>query len=135
MNIRKLLLPILILLSFSAIAFLPSSLNICLPDGCNFNNANTVCNNNACADETIISHLGERTQLLSATIGFQSSISFIVFAAILVLFFIVQKDLKDEKLVAVKSYFKQKLLNSSGVKLFNYLIDVFARGILHPKIY
>ena len=132
---RKFLLPLLILLSFSAIVILPSSLNICLPDGCNFNNANTVCNNNSCADETIISHLGERTQLLSTTIGFQSSILFIIFAIVAAVFFAVQKYSESRKLIAAKDYFKQKLLNSSGVKLFNYLIEIFSSGILHPKIY
>ena len=110
---------------------MPNSLNICIPDGCNFNNS--VCDNNTCANETIIQHLGERTQLLNAvTIKFQS---LIILGVILIFFFIVKKFLENDKLTITKFYVKQKLLNSSGAKLFNYLIEAFSNGILHPKIY
>lgn len=128
---KKIILPLLILLSFLIIGILPSSLNICMPDGCNFNN--NVCDNIACVNETITQHLGERTQLLNAiTIEFQSLIILVV---ILILFFVIQKYLEGGKLVAIKSYVKQKLLNSSSAELFNYLIEAFSNGILHPKIY
>jgi hypothetical protein len=130
MKYLKIILPLLMLLSFSVIVILPNSLNICIPDGCNFNN--NACDNSTCINETVIQHLSERAQFLNATIEFQS---FIILAIVLILFFVIQKYLGAGKFVIAKSYVKQKLLNSSGAKLFNYLIEAFSNGIIHPKIY
>ena len=127
---QKILLPILILLSLLVIIVLPSSWNICIPDRCSFSSG--VCGSNSCANETLSQHLSERTQLFNATINFQQ---FILLAIVLILFFVVKKYLEDGKLAIAKSYVKQKLLNSPGVKLFNYLIEAFSNGIIHPKIY
>ena len=127
---QKFLLPILILLSLSVIVILPNSFNICFSDGCNFQNR--LCDNNACINETIMQHLSERVQLLSATI---TSPLFIILSIVLILFFAVKKYSADGRAFAVKFYAKQKLLNSFGLKLFNYLIEAFSNGIVHPRIY
>jgi hypothetical protein len=130
MKYLKIILPLLMLLSFSVIVILPNSLNICIPDGCNFNSS--TCDNNACINETVTQHLSERAQFLNAIIEFQS---FIILAIVLILFFVIQKYLEDGKLATAKSYIKHKLLNSPSTKLFDYLIEVFSNGIIHPKIY
>ncbi len=135
MKIRKALLLFLILLPFAMIVILPSSLNICLPYGCNFNSINAACNSNSCANETTMQHLNERTQLLSATIKLQLFMSLIIFTIIIIAFFAVQKYSENKRLIIEKFYLKQKLLNSSCIKLFDYLIKIFSSGILHPKIY
>ena len=126
----KIILPLLILLSLSIIVILPSSLGICIPDGCSFSSGS--CGNDVCINETIGQHLSERAQLLNVTPGSFTSVLAMV---MLVLFFIARKNLTGEKIIITQSYIKQKFLNSCGAKLFNYFIEVFSSGILHPKIY
>lgn len=135
MKIRKILLLFLILLPFTMIVVLPSSLNICLPFGCNFNSIDATCSNNSCVNETVMQHLNERAQLLSTTIKFQLFMSFIILTIIIITSLITQKYLENRKLIIAKFYYKQKLLNLSCTRLFDYLIKVFSSGILHPKIY
>ena len=127
---RKILLPLLLLLSLLMIIVLPSSLDVCIPDGCSFSGG--VCGSNYCVNETLSQHLSERTQLFNATINFQQ---FTLLAIISMLLFVIKRYLEDGKIIATGFYVKQKLLNSSGVKLFNYLIEAFSGGIIHPQIY
>ena len=127
---QKKLLPILILLSLLVIIVLPSSWNICIPDRCSFSSG--VCGSNSCINETLSQHLSERTRLFNATINFQQ---FIFLTIVLISFFAVKKYLEDKKIIAARFYVKQKLLNSSNAKLFNYLVEAFSGGIIHPKIF
>ena len=111
-------------------AILPNSLNVCIPDGCSFSSG--ACSYNTCVNETITQHLGEMPQLLNTTIKFQA---FIFFLAVLILFSIVKKCFENKKITVTRFYVKQRFLNSSCTKLFNYLLGIFSNGILHPKIY
>ena len=127
---QKTLLPILILLSFLIIIALLSSWDVCIPDRCSFSSG--VCGSNFCVNETLSQHLSERTQLFNVTINFQQ---FILLTIVLILFFVVKKYLENGKIIAARFYVKQKFLNSSTAKLFNYLVEAFSDGIIHPQIY
>jgi len=111
---------------------LPISWDICIPSGCSFNSS--TCDNNACINETLGQHISERTSLLNAIIKFQPSI--VLLALVLILLFVLQKYLLEViQLSTTKLYVKYKLFNSSRTKLFNYLLEAFSDGILHPRIY
>ena len=133
---KKIILALLILFSFFAVVILPASWNICLPDGCSF--GDNACTNNSCINETLGKHLNERTSLFSAVVKPQSSLIFL--AVVLFAFFAFQKSLQKYfleliKLVTAKLYVKYKLFNSFCSKLFDYLLEAFSDGILHPQIY
>src|SRR3989339_746202 len=98
---KKIILSPLIILSFLAILILPSFFNMCIPDGCTF--SPNVCRDGACINETIGQHLGEKSQLFSAIINFQTFVILIVF---IVLFFIAKKYVENKKKCFVKFYTK-----------------------------
>lgn len=133
---KKIILALLILLSLFVVVILPASLNVCLPDGCSF--GSNTCDNTSCIDETLGQHLNERASLFSAVVKSQSSL--VLLAVVLFAFFGFQRYLKRcflelIQLVAAKLYVKYKLFNSSCSKLFDYLLEAFSDGILHPQIY
>ena len=124
----KLILPLLIILSFLAVLILPSFLNMCIPDGCTF--SPNVCSDGACFNESIGQHLSEKSQLFTAIVELQIFIALVVF---LFLSFVFNKYLEDKKQVYVKAYANQRLLYPlTGI---NYLIEAFSKGIINPKIF
>ena len=127
---QKFIIPFLIFASFMVFFALPNSLNICIPDGCNF--AGNACNDNACVNESVSQHLNERSQFLNITVNLKLLVVLVVF---LILFFVVETFSENEKSVIAEFRTKQKLFNLSFVKLFNYLVRAFSDGILNPKIY
>lgn len=121
----KTLLSILMLLG---IVIISSAWTVCL-DGCIF--SYDVCGNGFCGGETLNQHLNKRTQSLNITVGFQL---LSILGTILILFFVIQRYLERERFTSA-SYIRQKFLNSPESKLFNYLIEAFSRGLIHPQIY
>lgn len=121
----KILLSTLMLLG---IVIIFSAWAVCL-DGCIFSNG--VCGNGFCGGETLTQHLNKRAQSLNITVGFQL---LSILGTILILFFVIQRYLERERFTSA-SYIRQKFLNSPESKLFNYLIEAFSRGLIHPQIY
>jgi len=128
MKYRKIILPIIISLSLLAILILPGLLNMCIPDGCTFRP--NVCSDGNCFNETVSQHLNENSQLFTAIVQLQT---FIVFAAIIFLFFIVKNYTESENRFFVKFYTKRVAIYSYSS--INYLIEAFSNGIVNPKIY
>jgi hypothetical protein len=56
-------------------------------------------------------------------------------ATLMVLFFAIREKLVAKKIILWQGHIKQKLLNNPDSHLFNYLIIIFAKGLLHSKIY
>ncbi len=129
-NILLLSASLLILLSFSSAVVLPTSWNICIPSGCNFEKSG--CDSDSCANETLDQHLSERTQLLHIPIKFKG---LMILAIASVLLFTAQKYTKFFQLLFIKLYWKRRLFNPPDSNLFNYLVELFSQGILNPKVY
>ena len=127
---RKILLPILIFLSFLAVAILPSSLSVCAPGECAPSGG--ACGGNLCVAENLIDHLDARARLLDAILNFKELIAF---AAVVIALFKIKKHSENKKVIAAKSYAKQNFFNFPGVKLSDCFTKLFSRGVLHPRIY
>ncbi|MFA5109350.1 MAG: hypothetical protein WC458_02305 [Patescibacteria group bacterium] len=101
---------------------------VCLPDGCFFNYQAQACQGGSCSNEDIGSHLQERLAFLTATINnnFLGSLFILI-----VVFFAL---LNDKKLLLIcNDLFKITLKYFSLVR--NPFDSLFAKGLLHPKIY
>jgi len=126
----KIIISLLILSAFSFLTTSSQGWNVCIPDGCSF--GNSTCGNNECENKTVAQHLSERDGLFNAVVGGNQSI---ILAAVLLLLIVVKTYFKNYQLYLAGFYYKYKLFDYHQTKLFDYLIRLFSRGILNPKVY
>jgi len=106
-----------------------SNQQICLPDGCFFVPQNQVCSDGNCINEDISNHLAERANFLMATVRDNQTLM----QLIVLLFVFVSLLNRSSLLLQFCWRFKTLIRNYSSDH--NRLIDLFAKGVLHPKIY
>jgi hypothetical protein len=106
-----------------------SNQQICLPDGCFFAPQNQVCSDGNCINEDMSNHLQERSNFLLAVVKDNQQL-----AQLLTLFFIFIILLNCKRqFLQLNLQFKSIIKNYAFVH--NRLINLFAKGVLHPKIY
>lgn len=130
LDAMKLTKKIIVFCLFVGLFTLMASYQICLSDGCVFVPENPTCQNGGCVNEGIISHLQERASFLTAAINnnwFQ-----IIQLFILVIFFLV---ISYSKSVTAQHWLKfRKVIKNHSLE-HNLLSILFAKGVLHRKIY
>lgn len=102
---------------------------ICLPDGCFFMPKAQVCQDGNCINEDVSDHFKERAVFLLATVNNNQNLAQ---ALILFFVFVVLIGCKPQ-LLQLNLKFKSVIRNYALVH--NKLINLFAKGVLHPKIY
>lgn len=106
-----------------------SNQQVCLPDGCFFAPQNQVCIDGNCINEDMGSHLQERASFLMVIVRdnqtlIQLSLLFFVFVLLL-----------NRSSLLLQFCLRFKALTRNYSSGYNILIDLFAKGVLHPKIY
>ena len=126
---KKAILPLIIIISF--FVFFASSifLNVCFPDGCFFDIQNSVCSDGNCVDESLISHLEEKSSFTIAIVN--NNLPLYCLLILVILFFIFYEN--NEKLLELQGKIKTALKHYSLD--YNLLTLLFAKGILNPKIF
>lgn len=128
-HMKKIILSLIIIISF--IIFFASSifLNVCFPDGCFYDIQNSVCRDGNCVDESIISHLEEKSSFVMAIVN--NNLPFFCLLILLILVFIFYEN--NKKLLELQS--KLKVASKHFTLDHNLFTILFAKGILNPKIF
>lgn len=108
---------------------LMNSQQVCLPDGCFYAPQVQVCQDGNCMNEDVSDHFEERSDFLLATVkDSQDS------GQILITLFVFALSLSNRPRPSqLNEKFKSIIKNYALVH--NRLINLFAKGVLHPKIY
>ena len=126
---RRIILSLLLLLPFLVFFVLPISFNLCLPEGCFYNPQNQVCQDGGCANEDVITHLQERP-VFTAT----PSNNILSLLGILILSFLLFL-LPNNKTQLLEHQRRFRIISKCFSIDHNLLTFLFAKGILHPKIF
>lgn len=126
MKLRRILTTFAILAGLFVILV---SWQVCLPGGCIFDAQIQACRDGNCFNEDISSHLQERQSFLTTIIGGGPVISSLIILSIA--FFL----LVNNKISLLVSHHRFRII----LKYFSFdnssLNFLFAKGLLHPKIY
>lgn len=129
MKIKKKIYIATILSIIASFFVIISNQQMCLPDGCFFVLQNQVCSDGNCINEDVSGHLEERGSFLMVIVRDNQTLIQLT----LLLFIFVLLLNRSSLLLQFCLRFKALIKNySSG---YNILIDLFAKGVLHPKIY
>lgn len=129
MKLRRYITILSILIGYCIFLF---SWQVCFPDGCVYNIQNPVCQDGNCFNESLTSHLQEKSQFLNAITGTSRS-STIFFVLLLSLLFVIFYNKKKESYDL--SFFYQKFKVDRFYNPFNPWVNLFSDGILNPKIF
>jgi hypothetical protein len=129
MKLKKFITIFSVLLGYCIFLF---NWQTCFPDGCVYKIQNPVCQDGSCFNESLASHLQEKSQFLNA-ITETSRSSTLFFILLLSLFLAVFFNNKNESYNV--SFFYQKFKCTKSYSPFNPLINLFSDGILNPKIF
>ena len=129
MKLKKLITIFSIMIGYCIFLF---NLQTCFPDGCVYKIQNPVCQDGSCFNESLASHLQEKSQFLNA-ITETSRSSTLFFILLFSLFLAVFLNKKKESHSIV--FFYQKFKDNRLYIPFNSLINLFSDGILNPKIF
>lgn len=106
-----------------------NSQQICLPDGCFYIPQAQVCQDGNCINEDVYEHFDERAGLLLATVKNNQDLGRMLTA----LFVLVLLLNREPRLSRLNEKFKSAI--KSYALVHNRLVNLFAKGVLHPKIY
>ena len=118
-----------ILYVIASLFVIMSNQQVCLPDGCFFAPQNQVCSDGNCINEGMSNHLQERSNFLLAVVKDNHQLTQLF---ILLFLFIFLSNCKRH-FSPLNLQFKSIIKNYAFVH--NKLINLFAKGVLHPKIY
>lgn len=125
MKLRQILTTLAVLAGLFVILV---SWQVCLPGGCIFDSQTQTCQDGNCFNEDIGTHLQERLAFLTAT----SNNNFIGSLLILSIAFFL---LFNNKILLSVCYYRFRTILKYFSLNYNSLNFLFAKGLLHPKIY
>ena len=129
MKLKKFITILSILIGYCIFLF---NWQTCFPDGCVYNLQNPVCQDGSCSNESLTSHLQEKSHFLNALTGTsRSSTLFFILLLSLFLAVLLNKEKESHNL----NFFYQKFKSNRTHNPFNSLINLFSDGILNPKIF
>ena len=102
---------------------------LCLPDGCFFVPQEQVCQDGKCMNEDVRDHFAERANFLMATVKNNNILLQFVILLFVSVFLFNYRPL----LLRLSIRFKSIIRDYSFV--YNGFIELFSKGVLHPKIY